>query len=157
MTRAWILVLFLVPQQSTPVDFDRDIRPIFKASCLKCHGAEGKPKGQFRLDLRAAAFRGGVGGKAIVPGKPDESPLYKLLVDPDDDARMPQKAPRLDAVRIALVKRWIEEGAIWPEDKAGNDATHWSLKLLARPTAAATVVNHLAQLLPDAAPTAPGA
>jgi len=128
-----LLVLLASPLQSTPVDFDRDIRPIFKASCFKCHGAEGKPKGQFRLDLRAAAFRGGVGGKAIVPGRSAESPLYKLLVDPDEDARMPQKAPRLDAARVALVKRWIDEGAVWPEDKAGGDGTHWSLRPLVRP------------------------
>ena len=89
-----LLVLFLLGSQEPPskTDFDRDIRPIFQASCVKCHGAEGKPKGQFRLDLRAAAFRGGTSGKAIVPGKPAESPLYKLLLDGDEDVRMPQKA-----------------------------------------------------------------
>src|SRR5262249_6784025 len=75
-----LVVLLLAQQTPVPVDFERDIRPIFKASCVKCHGAEGKPKGQLRLDLRAAAFRGGVGGKSIVPGKAAESLLYKLLV-----------------------------------------------------------------------------
>src|SRR5204863_8297138 len=134
MKHAVWLVLFLAPQQApAPVDFDRDIRPIFKASCIKCHGAEGKPKGQFRLDVRAAAFRGGAGGNAILPGKASESPLYKLLVDADEDARMPQKAPRLPAAQTELVRRWIDEGGRWPEDAAGTEALHWSLRPLAKP------------------------
>jgi mono/diheme cytochrome c family protein len=127
------LLVLLLAQQPAPVDFDRDIRPIFKASCQKCHGAEGKPKGQFRLDFRAAAFRGGAGGKAIRPGKAAESLLYKLLVDADPDARMPQKAPRLPAAQIELLRRWIDEGAPWPEEAAGGDTLHWSLRPLAKP------------------------
>src|SRR5581483_10127649 len=119
VSRSFLFLLLLAaPQQPAAVDFDRDIRPLFKASCLKCHGAEAKPKGQFRLDLRAAAFRGGAGGKAIVPGKAAESPLYRLLIDPDEDARMPQKAPRLAEGQIALIRRWIDEGARWPEDRS---------------------------------------
>jgi cytochrome c553 len=144
MSRAWLLVLILAaPQQpppssakateGKPVDFDRDIRPIFKASCLKCHGAEGKPKGQLRLDVKAAAFRGGASGKSIVPGKSAESRLYKLLVDPDDDARMPQKAPRLEPAKIELIRRWIDEGASWPEESGNGDLAHWSLRPLVRP------------------------
>jgi len=135
-----LLAVLLLPgpalsQETAPMDFDRDIRPILTSACFKCHGPEGKPKGQLRLDLRAAAFRGGVSGKAIVPGKSKESPLYTLLLDPDDDARMPQKAPRLDAARIARIGRWIDEGAPWPEDGAGSAAAlHWSLRPLVRPT-----------------------
>jgi hypothetical protein len=130
---AALVVLLLAQQEPPPVDFDRDIRPIFKASCLRCHGAEGKPKGQFRLDLRAAAFRGGAGGKAILPGKARESLLYKLLVDADEDVRMPQKAPRLADAQIERVRRWIDEGARWPEEAAGGEGTPWSLRPLARP------------------------
>jgi mono/diheme cytochrome c family protein len=129
-----LLVLLLAQQTPPPVDFERDIRPIFKASCLKCHGAE-KPKGQFRLDLRAAAFRGGAGGKAILPGKGRESLLYKLLVDDDEEARMPQKAPRLPAAKIELIRRWIDEGARWPEEAGAAEAAHWSLRPLTKPAA----------------------
>ncbi|MBV8882067.1 MAG: DUF1549 domain-containing protein, partial [Planctomycetaceae bacterium] len=139
MSRVPLLIVLFLNAASEPVDFDRDIRPILKASCLKCHGAEGKPKGQLRLDLRAAAFRGGAGGKAIVPGKSAESPLYKLLIDPDEDARMPAKAPRLPDAQIELVKRWIDEGAVWPEDNAGHEATHWSLRPFGRPAGAASI------------------
>src|ERR1043166_5217633 len=121
-------------QEPGPVNFDRDIRPIFQASCVKCHGSEGKPKGQLRLDLKALAFRGGVTGKAILPGKAKESSLYRLLVDPDDDARMPQKSGRLAKEKIDLIRRWIDEGAAWPEDAAAAGAArHWSLRPLAKP------------------------
>ena len=82
-----IAVLLLLPALQEPppkVDFVRDIQPIFKASCLKCHGPE-KPKAQFRVDSRSHALKGGVAGKAILPGKGADSLLVKLLraADPD--------------------------------------------------------------------------
>jgi hypothetical protein len=91
--------------------------PIFKASCIKCHGAEGKPKGQFRLDSRGRVRAARREGDPAREGA--ESLLYKLLVDADEDARMPQKAPRLPRRRSSSIKRWIDEGAAWPEDAAG--------------------------------------
>src|SRR4051794_20359656 len=59
----------LPPVPSRPVNFEKDIRPIFQASCVPCHGPE-KQKGGFRLDLKAAALKGGDDyAPAIVPGK----------------------------------------------------------------------------------------
>jgi len=109
------------------IDFGRDVRPILRDHCLSCHSA-AKKKGQLRLDARSAAFKGGITGKAIVPGKGRESLLYKLLVDADEEARMPQKAPRLPAEKIELLRRWIDQGAAWPDSEAGEDAVapHWS-------------------------------
>ena len=66
-----------VPQESRP-DFDRDIRPIFQAHCISCHGAK-KMKGQLRLDSKTLAFRGGVSGKVLVPGKGKESRLVEAM------------------------------------------------------------------------------
>src|SRR5205807_634468 len=109
------------------IDFARDIRPLLREHCLSCHSA-AKKKGQLRLDARSAAFKGGITGKAILPGKGRDSLLYKLLSDADEDARMPQKAPRLPADRIELIRRWIDQGAVWPDAVAGEDAApaHWS-------------------------------
>jgi uncharacterized protein DUF1553/uncharacterized protein DUF1549/cytochrome c len=114
-------------ESASPVDFVRDVRPIFRDHCLSCHSA-AKKKGQLRLDARSAAQKGGMAGKAIVPGKAAESPLYKLLVDADDDARMPQKAPPLSKEKIEVIRRWIDQGAPWPDAAAGEDAgeAHWS-------------------------------
>ncbi len=110
------------------IDFARDVRPILREHCVSCHSAS-KKKGQLRLDARSAAFKGGMSGKAIVAGKGRESLLYKLLVDADEDARMPQKAPRLAAEKIEILRRWIDQGAAWPDAEAGEDAVaaHWSM------------------------------
>jgi hypothetical protein len=121
--------LSLLAQEQAPrsVDFVRDVQPLFKASCQKCHGPE-KPKGQFRLDARAPAMKGGVSGKAILPGNSKESRLIKLLLEKDDENRMPQKAPALSPEKIALLRAWIDQGAVWP-DAAGGDVnvdTHWA-------------------------------
>jgi hypothetical protein len=114
-------------QEPPKVDFVRDVQPLFKASCLKCHGAE-KPKGQFRLDARGPALKGGVGGVTIVPGRGAESLLIKLLLDADEEVRMPQKAPALPKEKIDLLRRWIDEGAVWPDSAAGEAAVeqHWA-------------------------------
>jgi hypothetical protein len=130
---AVLALLLAIPAQGqsagdgAAVDFARDVRPLLRDHCSSCHSAS-KKKGQLRLDARSAAFKGGVSGKAIVPGKGRESLLYKLLVDADDDARMPQKAPRLPAEKIDLLLRWIDQGAAWPDALAGEEAVapHWS-------------------------------
>src|ERR1051325_968117 len=96
------------------IDFVRDVQPIFKASCLKCHGAE-KPKGQFRLDSKLHALKGGIAGKSILPGKGSESLLIKLLLESDPEERMPRKAEPLTRAQIDLLRVWIDQGAVWPE------------------------------------------
>ena len=123
-----LLLAGSAPAQDGPaVDFVRDIRPIFRDHCLSCHSA-AKKKGQLRLDARSAAMKGGMAGKAIVPGKAAESLLYTLLVERDPDARMPQKAPPLAKGQVELIRRWIDQGAPWPDAAAGEDAVaaHWA-------------------------------
>src|SRR4051812_27990194 len=132
-TAAALALLLAIPARGQSagdgpaVDFARDVRPLLRDHCLSCHSA-AKKKGQLRLDSRSAAFKGGLGGKAIVPGKGRESLLYKLLVDPDEEARMPQKAPRLAAEKTDRILRWIDQGAPWPDALAGEEAAapHWS-------------------------------
>jgi mono/diheme cytochrome c family protein len=116
------------------VDFVRDIQPIFKASCLKCHGPE-KPKGQFRVDSRPHALKGGVGGKAILPGKGADSLLVKLLLSADAEERMPRKAEALPKAQIDLLRIWIDQGADWPDSAAGaaKTSTHWAYVRPVRP------------------------
>jgi len=132
-TVAGVALLLVLPAQGQSagdgqiLDFVRDVQPVLRDHCLSCHSA-AKKKGQLRLDARSAAFKGGLSGKAILPGKGRESLLYQRLVDADDDARMPQKAPRLPAEKIELLLRWIDQGARWPDAAAGEEAAaaHWS-------------------------------
>ena len=74
------------------VDFARDILPIFQATCFSCHGPE-KQASNFRLDSKPLAFKGGLNGAAIVPGKAEESPLYRRVAGLGDEIAMPAKGP----------------------------------------------------------------
>ena len=110
---------------ASPVDFNRDIRPIISDRCFKCHGPDAKnQKSDFRLDTRehAVADLGGYFG--IAPGNLDRSELHHLIHSDDEDEVMPPPKSKLslsEAEKV-LLDRWIKEGA--PYDK------HWSLKPL---------------------------
>ncbi len=69
--------------------FEAKVRPVLADNCLECHGAE-KHKGGLRLDVRAAMLKGGETGPAVVPGKPEESPLIEAIRY-EGDVQMPPK------------------------------------------------------------------
>jgi len=97
------------------VDFTRNIKPILEVQCVNCHGGE-KPKGKLSLETRANAIKGGEKGTALVPGKPDGSPMFtSTVLPPDHDDAMPPKGERLAKSQTDLLKSWIEQGANWPE------------------------------------------
>ena len=92
--------------------YDKDILPVFKQNCIKCHGKE-KPKGKFRLDTFVELQKGADGEPVIIAKKPDESTLYKLINLPvSDEDRMPNKGDALSKPVIDLVRRWIEQGGL---------------------------------------------
>src|ERR1039457_5807612 len=95
-----------------PVNFTKEIKPIFEASCIKCHG-RGKAKGGFRLDTRETTFKGGDSGPALLPGKSAESLLIALVQGVDPDNVMPKKGSRLTREQIGLLRAWIDQGAPW--------------------------------------------
>ena len=88
-------------------------------NCLQCHGAE-KHKGGLRLDVRAAMLKGGDTGPAIVPGKPDESPLIEAIRYEGEVQMPPKKKLRSD--EIAALTDWVKQGAVWPEARPGTRA-----------------------------------
>jgi len=90
------------------VSFTRDIQPILQASCWRCHG-EQHVSG---LDLRTrdGAVAGGDNGAAIVPGKAEESRLYRRIAGLEEPT-MPFEGPRLAPQHVSLIKIWIEQGA----------------------------------------------
>jgi mono/diheme cytochrome c family protein len=101
-------------------DYARDIAPIFRRACYRCHGPD-KQQGGLRLDRKQDALAGGEGGKVIIPGKPDASLLMRLISQPaDSEDIMPQKGPPLTRTQIAKVRAWIEQGARWPDTAPGN-------------------------------------
>jgi len=103
-----------------PVSFSSDIAPILIAKCQTCHGAD-KPKGKYQLHTFELLLKPGTSGEPpIVAGQPEKSPFHQLLVETDPDNRMPQKDDPLPPAQIALVARWIKEGARFdgPDPKA---------------------------------------
>src|SRR5258708_1371407 len=100
--------------RAAPIDFARDIRPILEAHCLGCHGPK-KQRGDLRLDLKAAAMKGGESGPVIVPGKSADSILLSRVSSNDPEMRTPSSGERLTAEQIKLLRAWIDQGATWTE------------------------------------------
>jgi formylglycine-generating enzyme required for sulfatase activity/mono/diheme cytochrome c family protein len=97
------------------IDFTKEIKPILEVQCLSCHGGEHS-KGGLKLISRADAIKGGDDGTALVPNKPEASPLYTSTIVPaDDDKAMPPKGERLAKEQTEKLRQWIAEGAQWPE------------------------------------------
>src|SRR5205814_6649808 len=67
-------------------------------------------------------------GKDMLPGNSNDSRLVKLLLEKDDENRMPQKAPALAARQIELIRAWIDQGSVWPDGAAGDVKLepHWA-------------------------------
>jgi len=111
-----------------PIDFERQIWPIFQARCNACHGEE-EQEGQLRLDAKEIAFSGGVSGPSIKPKHASDSLLLKRVLGEGDAEQMPLDDDPLSEEQIALIRRWIDQGAPWPKG-VGSNATsvkpHWA-------------------------------
>jgi mono/diheme cytochrome c family protein len=133
-----ILSALLLATAALPaaVSFETEVKPIFEKHCVECHGPK-KQKSEFRLDDREVALHGGEShAPNILPGKAAESPLLKFVTTADRDTRMPPKGDRLSAAEVDTLKRWIAEGAAWPESaslKKADPLDWWSLKPLSKP------------------------
>jgi hypothetical protein len=105
-------------------DFLRDIQPILRANCTRCHGPELQ-RSSLRLDSRSAALRGGLSGPVIIAGKGEASPIIQRLAG-RITPRMPFEGQPLPAAEIARIKAWIDAGAPGPDDSIAAERTHWA-------------------------------
>jgi cytochrome c553 len=111
LTSALLLRGAEASSSTNAVSFSKDIAPVLAAKCVTCHGPE-KTKGRYRADSFAALMVPGQSKDApIIAGQPGKSRLLALLTAKDPDDRMPQKDDPLPAKQIALIERWIQEGA----------------------------------------------
>ena len=121
------------------VDYTKDVKPILATHCVYCHGADESESG-LRVDAGQLILDGGDRGPAIVPGKSTESLLYQVLVGEgeEDVTAMPLDADPLSKKEIAIIKKWIDDGADFPDDEeiARNEhaASHWAFQPVKRPT-----------------------
>ena len=132
----------LPPAATSPVDYAKQIRPIFEKSCQPCHGP-GKQKSGYRLDSRSAALLGGEAyHPAIKPGDSRGSPLIHLVAGLLPDSKMPAKGEALSPEQIGLLRAWIDQGAIWPEAglvEVDPIKSHWAFQPVKRPAVAVRV------------------
>ena len=111
------------------VSFARDIRPILTARCLSCHNGT-RTSGGLRVDLRQSAVRDSI----LIPGKARESRLYQRIAATDEEV-MPPTGERLTEEQIGLIRDWIDQGAEWPDELAGESAGagHWAWRPVVKP------------------------
>ncbi len=109
----------LPPAATNRIDFARDIKPIFDASCLKCHGPE-KPKSGFRIDDRVEVIKGGDTGIAVVAGRSAESSLIHYVAHLVEDMEMPPsgKGEPLSGQQVGLLRAWIDQEMPWNDETA---------------------------------------
>lgn len=104
------------PSTKQGVTYASDIKPIFDASCIKCHG-EKKPKGKLRLDSLEGIKKGSEDGKVIEAGKSDKSMLVINVahLGDDEDYMPPPKnklgIKQLTPEQVGLIRAWIDQGA----------------------------------------------
>ena len=129
---SFALICSLVARADEPIpdkiEFNRDVRPILSNNCFKCHGFDPKAReAERRLDIREGALADHDGVRAIVPGNLAASDAWVRISSKDRDEMMPPpKSGKMVTPRqIAIIKRWIEQGAEYQ--------AHWSYAALERP------------------------
>ncbi len=112
------------------IDFARDVRPVLTRHCIRCHGDQ-RQEGGLRLSSRSTAFAAAdTGSPVIVPGKPDASLLLQRVTSDTLGDRMPADSPPMSEREAAILRRWILEGAKWPETQS---LRHWAYVAPQRP------------------------
>jgi hypothetical protein len=94
-----------------PVSFSKDIQPTLEQNCLNCHGPAVQSS-RLNLSTLEGAVTGGARGSAIVPGRAEDSRLYRMVAGLDKPA-MPLGGKKLTDGQIAAIKDWIDQGAHW--------------------------------------------
>src|SRR5437660_2666989 len=128
------LALALVAQGvAAPVDYVRDVKPIFAENCCRCHGAS-QHKGDLRLDTAAFALKGGETGPAFNPGKSAASLILQAIKGTHPEIpRMPYKKRALSDAQIVTIEQWIDQGAQAPADEQPEKSKHWAFVPPERP------------------------
>jgi hypothetical protein len=141
-----VILFSFAPGALAQVDFARDVEPVLHTRCYMCHGASVQMNG-LRLDRKEAALQGSHAGPVIVPGDSAASSIIERITSDKDGYRMPPSGAPLTPQQTAVIKAWIDGGAVWPEKAAAPEPDeeqkrgHWAFQPLRRPPVPA-VRNH---------------
>ncbi len=119
-----------------PVDYTRDIKPIFTRHCIECHGAD-KHRSGLRLDAGQQILKGGNSGPVVSVGKAEASRLVHAVSWAAGSPKMPSGGAKLSNPEIAALRSWIDQGAKFPADEQiprSAKLDHWSFQPIKRPT-----------------------
>lgn len=114
-----------------PIDFVRDVKPIFQQRCVRCHSS-GISKGEFSIETSAEVDESGF----VAAGDVEGSYLFEQIISVDGQPpAMPHEGEPLSDEEVATVRQWIESGAVWPdgvkvEERSKADRSWWSLQPL---------------------------
>ena len=101
------------PAANRTVSFEKDIEPILRENCTKCH-ARGKAEGGFRMDVRDLILIGSDSGTVVQTGNSEESYLTHVISGVDPSVKMPPQGEPLSAEQVGLIRAWIDQGLPWP-------------------------------------------
>jgi len=99
-------------QEGAKISFVKEIQPIIKQSCLRCHSGERAAKG-LDLSTHESLMKGTRFGKVVVAGKSAESVIYKSIKGLPGGSKMPPgRNPALTEANVKLITKWIDQGAL---------------------------------------------
>ena len=90
------------------VSFEKDVLPIFKASCISCHKAD-KKKGKLDMSTYADLMKGGKQGSPVKAGDPAKSLIIEMISGKEPE--MPEKGDKLSDAQVQIISDWIKQGA----------------------------------------------
>jgi hypothetical protein len=106
------------------VSYEREVAPILRTYCAGCHNDVDR-EGEFSVETFAALAQGGDKGRTLVPGQSTDSLLIKLIEGRAKPVMPPKDEPRVPEAELAVLRRWIDEGAGWGK--------HWAYEPPVRP------------------------
>ncbi len=144
MARFWLLFAFALwllspaasfgSEDASSADyFKKHVAPILIEKCVSCHDPKEKAGGLNLEHFDGFTALGDSEEDLVEPGDPDASMIIELITPVDGEAEMPQDAPPLSEKEIAVIRKWIKDGAEWPEGFNVRDASWWSLEPLHKP------------------------
>ena len=106
-----------LPDADGAVDYARDVAPILEENCARCH-LKGRKKGGLQLDSREQLLAGGKSGAVVVSGDGSKSRLLAMVAGLAGEKRMPPKGDGLNGAEVDILRRWIDQGLAWSDEKS---------------------------------------
>ncbi|MEK6258317.1 MAG: PSD1 and planctomycete cytochrome C domain-containing protein, partial [Planctomycetota bacterium] len=136
---SWLLLsgsMALAQEAAVGESYSTQIKPLLAKHCAKCHGSQKQQSG-LRIDSAKGIHEGGDSGPAIVAGDSAKSILVHAITGAEGISKMPPEGPSLSADEIALIRKWIDEGAKSPPNEiadaaASRQSDHWSFQPIQR-------------------------